>query len=90
MNKVQFILLLSIVGFYALLSAYLLLRVCAGCFRFLREALAPKFESVSRELAVRRGRAWTREGWHEAVVLDLQRAARTAAAPASSQHKALC
>ncbi|HEY0005661.1 MAG TPA: hypothetical protein VGB17_12695 [Pyrinomonadaceae bacterium] len=90
MSKVQFILLVSIVGFYALLLACLLLRVCAASYLRLQARLAPVFKRVCGELSARRRRAWESAPMHQAVVLDLQRITRHAMRPQSIQRKALC
>jgi hypothetical protein len=90
MSKAQGILLIGIVGFYLLLLAYLLLRVCAMAYRSLRPHLTHGMEKVFDAAArMRLRQARTRQVWHAQVVLDLTRVARQSAV-ASRHPKALC
>jgi len=91
MSKAQGILLTGVLGFYGLLLACLLLRVCAVSYRSLRPHIRHGMEKVFDAVArMRLRQARTRQQvWHAQVVLDLTRVARQSAV-ASRHPKALC
>jgi uncharacterized membrane protein len=93
MSHTQFILLTGIVGFYAVLLAYLLLRICARSYSSLRPRAAYQVEKVFDVMArMRRPFARSCQSWHEQVVLDLTRIARSSDqnAAASRHPGVLC
>lgn len=81
MNKAEYTLLAVVIGFYALLFAYLLTRACAASLQALWPA-ASKVKKVSQTLATRnsrRSRAWTRAVWRGALTTETKQDKRAAA-----------
>ncbi|HEX8773681.1 MAG TPA: hypothetical protein VF735_08715 [Pyrinomonadaceae bacterium] len=77
MSKAEYTLLVSIIGFYGLLFAYLVTRALTGIFR-ARWPVAPKSTSVSRPHAAARNRAWTRAVWREHLAPEMERSKQSA------------
>jgi hypothetical protein len=78
MSKAEYTLLAVVIGFYALLFAYLLTRACAATVRALWPA-AKKVEKVSPTLRARSSKAWTRAVWRGALTTDTKQGKRAAA-----------
>jgi hypothetical protein len=64
MSKAQYILLLGIIGFYALLFVSLFIRACIGYWQ-ARWTIAAKMKSAPRAVARRRSKAWTHAVRHQ-------------------------
>jgi hypothetical protein len=77
MSKTQYALLVTFIGFYALLFLSLLVRACAGCFRARRTA-APKIEKVSGRVAGAKRRAWTDAVWRGNLMHEMREMKRAA------------
>ena len=67
MSKVQYIIIVAFVGFYAMLFVSLLVRACAGFIR-PRHAGAPQIEKVTKKVLRARKLAWTRAVWREKLM----------------------
>jgi|GEM_PF-2689438 len=81
MSKAEYTLLAVVIGFYALLFAYLLTRACAATVQALWPA-AKKVTQVSPTLRARNSRsnkAWTRAVWRGALTPDTKQSKRAAA-----------
>ena len=81
MSKAEYTLLAIVIGFYALLFAYLLMRACAENLRALWPA-AKRVEKVSQTVRARNSRsnkAWTRAVWRGALTTETQQGKRAAA-----------
>jgi hypothetical protein len=81
MSKAEYTLLAVVIGFYALLFAYLLTRACAATLRALWPA-ARKVATVSptlRERNSRTSKAWTRAVWRGALATETEQGKRAAA-----------
>jgi hypothetical protein len=76
MSKAEYTLLASVIGFYILLFAYLLMRVCAASVRAFWPSAPPQIRKASRPVA--RNRAWTRAVWRERLAPDMERSERAA------------
>jgi hypothetical protein len=65
MSKVQYILLVGVIGLYGLLFVTLVFRALSGIRRSRqREVGNPQLEKISRVVAkARQSRAWTRAVW---------------------------
>ncbi|HEY6189163.1 MAG TPA: hypothetical protein VIW80_16035 [Pyrinomonadaceae bacterium] len=77
MSKAEYTLLVSIIGFYALLFAYLIKRALTGMIRTWWP-VAPKSNRVSRPRTVARNRAWTRAVWREHLAPEMERSKQSA------------
>lgn len=81
MSKAEYTLLAVVIGFYALLFAYLLTRACAETLKALWPA-AKRVEKVSQTLRARNNRsskAWTRAVWRGALTPEPEQGKRAAA-----------
>lgn len=68
MSKTEYTLLAAVIGFYALLFAYLLMRACASIIR----ARWPTSTKIKKgTLRVSRNRGWTRAVWRAPLTPDV-------------------
>jgi hypothetical protein len=80
MSKAEYTLLAVVIGFYALLFAYLLTRACAATLRAVWPA---KVKTVSTTLRARNSnKAWTRAVWRGALAPETKSGKRAAAVTA--------
>jgi hypothetical protein len=77
MSKAEYTLLVSIIGFYTLLFAYLLMRALTGMIR-ARRPVAPRIKRVSPLSERARNRAWTRAVWREHLAPEMERSKQSA------------
>ena len=70
MSKAEYTLLAAVIGFYALLFAYLLMRACASIVRACWPA-SVKVQKVSERVA--RNKAWTRAVWRGTLTPEIKR-----------------
>ncbi|HYY57141.1 MAG TPA: hypothetical protein VE842_07380 [Pyrinomonadaceae bacterium] len=77
MSKAEYTLLASVIGFYVLLFAYLLIRFCAASVRAFWPSASPQTSKASRPVA--RNRAWTRAVWRERLAPEMERGKQQAA-----------
>lgn len=79
MSKAEYTLLAVVIGFYALLFAYLLTRACAASLRALWPAAA-KVKKVSTTLRARSSssNAWTRAVWRGSLAPEAKQRKRAA------------
>ena len=79
MSKAEYTLLAVVIGFYALLFAYLLMRACAATLRALWPT-SPKVKKVSPALRARdSSKAWTRAVWRGRLAAETKSGERAAA-----------
>jgi hypothetical protein len=79
MSKAEYTLLAVVIGFYALLFAYLLTRACVESLRALWPAAA-KVKTVSTTSRARNSsKAWTRAVWRGALAPETKSGKRAAA-----------
>ena len=70
MSKAEYTLLAAVIGFYALLFAYLLMRACASIVR----ARWPASTKIKKDTPrVPRNRAWTHAVWRAPLTHDVKR-----------------
>ncbi len=75
MSKAEYTLLAAVIGFYALLFAYLFMRACMAFVR----ACWPASTKIKKDtLHVARNRAWTHAVWRAPLTPELKRS-KTAA-----------
>ncbi len=70
MSKVQYILLMAIVGFYGSLFVMLVYRATVGMWQTARPVMKPGMKKISRAVSTARNRAWTRAVWRGALISD--------------------
>lgn len=70
MSKAEYTLLAAVIGFYALLFAYLLMRACVAIVRACWPP-AVKVQKVTERVA--RNRAWTRAVWRGTLTPEIKR-----------------
>jgi hypothetical protein len=77
MSKAEYTLLAAVIGFYALLFAYLFTRACTAVFRACWPTASVKVRKDTRRVA--RNRAWTHAVWRAPLAPEMERGSKPAA-----------